>query len=891
MKTNTKVLLAAIFAVCMFACIAAAAMPVYGHAAAKAVKGDWHVYNQLNDKAKKMYNALSVALSDGTILDGEVDLVADGTVTTDEVKAYAAGDRTLMANFAAARDALMLDNPELFYVNFDAIAPNLGQKGDGYTATLGTSRTANGLLLGFVDKNEANSAKNVFLTKVEELTTQINAAETTVDKITLANKLVCEAANYSFEADGSEAQQAQIRTAYGALVNGYAVCEGYARALKVLLDGQNIASAEVQGYVADDNGGFQPHAWLHVNVDGKWYLVDTTFNDNGNLNYRLLAGSNAAKEYTPMAQVSNGGFEVKYPTLAAADYGKEELKTNAAYSVRENVKWQDITFDYDGTTDAKALRERGLYLVARHRSLGKDGQVGDWLSCFALYEYFDDLFFVNDKVFSTQLLVTSQTPDNAEYGTYTSFDFDKVLATSDEILNDNFKPEGVSPVVKSMIPGANSVLEPTKTYDVSVTYDMDLKLVDENKPVCVQVFSASASDLAEHCKIENAVLLGTDTVRFSLTPSKMYKHDNIRYTFVLNNVVGANGAQPANASLTFARKYVVCGKVFSDDRLYVDAVASPTLVDTSDLSANGFVDSDGNLVSANQRSQLMLVASSVDGIDNAKMVNGATSKTDSGTITSSATYELDLHICGGLTKIPDGSYVKVAFGFPDGFGPEDEGVTFKVFHYKRGADGEIDPALTEEIPCVVTKYGIVVTVNSFSPFMVAAVSGAADSKRNVYATVNTDGGALTSEVTSDGVTVAKHGIVSLSSGESVTYTVAAADGYETDYVVLNGKLTKLDNGKLTLTYDELQRYNTLSVSFVTKAALSRDKANGVTNLNGNFVANQGSYVPDDDNVDDNTDGKTSNATTTVIVCVAVAAVVVAAAAIVVIFLRGRKAKR
>ena len=44
------------------------------------------------------------------------------------------------------------------------------------------------------------------------------------------------------------------------------------------------------------------------------------------------------------------------------------------------------------------------------------------------------------------------------------------------------------------------------------------------------------------------------------------------------------------------------------------------------------------------------------------------------------------------------------------------------------------------------------------------------------------------------------------------------------------------------------------------------------------------------NVDDNTDGKTSNTTTTVIVCVAVAAVVIATAAIVVVFLGGRKAK-
>lgn len=888
MKTNIKVLLAACLAVCMVACLAAAVMPVFGHAADRVVEGDRYVYNQLNDKAKKMYNALSGALSDGTILDGEVDLVANGTVTADEIKAYAAGDRTLMANFAAARDALMLDNSELFYVNFDAIALNLGQKGDGYTATLGTARTADSLLLGFADKNAANNAKSAFQAKVAELTAQINAAETTVDKITLANKLVCEATTYSFEADGSEAQQAQIRTAYGALVNGYAVCEGYARALKVLLDGQNIASAEVQGYVADDNGGLQPHAWLHVNVDGKWYLVDPTFNDGVSLSYRLLVGSNVAKEYTPVAQVSNGGFEVKYPTLATADYGKEELKTSVAYSVVNDVKWQDIAFSYDGIGNVEALQQRGLYFVARHRSLGKDGQVGDWLACFALPSV-DGVFSVNDKVFSTQLLVTTQAPD-LEMGMYTSFDFDKVVATSDEIVNDNFKPEDISPIVKSMVPGANSVLEPNKTYDVSVTYDMNLKLVDESKPVGVQVFSASASDLAEHCKIENAALLGTDTVRFSLTPSQMYKHDNIRYTFVLSNVVGVNGAQPANASLTFARKYVVCGKVFGDDRLYIDAVASPTLVDTSDLSTNGFVDSDGNLVSANQRSQLMLVASSVDGIDNANMVNGVTGKLDGGEIASSATYELDLHICGGLTKIPDGSYVKVAFGFPEGFGPEDEGVTFKVFHYKRGADGEIDPALTEEIPCVVTRYGIVVTVNSFSPFMVAAVSGATVGKRNVYATVNTEGGALTAEVTSNGATTAKQGIVSLSSGESVTYTVTAADGYETDYVVLNGKLTKLDNGKLTLTYDELQQDNTLSVSFVTKAAAARDKANGVTNLNGNFAANQGSYVPDDDNVDDNNGGNTNNTTTIVIVCIAIAAVIVAAAAIVFVFLRNRKAK-
>ena len=165
---------------------------------------------------------------------------------------------------------------------------------------------------------------------------------------------------------------------------------------------------------------------------------------------------------------------------------------------------------------------------------------------------------------------------------------------------------------------------------------------------------------------------------------------------------------------------------------------------------------------------------------------------------------------------------------------------------------------------------------------VAAVRGVGDAQRNVYASVGTVGGTLTAEVISGGKTSIKQGIVSLTSGESVTYTVTAADGYRTDYVVLNGKLTRLDNGKLTLNYDELQQDNTLSVAFVTKATAAKEKANGVTNLDGSFVTNQGNYVPDN--------GNANNGSAIVIVCVAVAAVLVVAAVVTVVLVRKRKAK-
>jgi hypothetical protein len=61
-------------------------------------------------------------------------------------------------------------------------------------------------------------------------------------------------------------------TAYDALVNGSAVCDGYAKAFNILLAYQNIKSIRV---TCDDLN----HAWNQVYVDGGWYYVDCTWDD------------------------------------------------------------------------------------------------------------------------------------------------------------------------------------------------------------------------------------------------------------------------------------------------------------------------------------------------------------------------------------------------------------------------------------------------------------------------------------------------------------------------------------------------------------------------------------------------------------------------------------
>lgn len=67
-------------------------------------------------------------------------------------------------------------------------------------------------------------------------------------------------------------------SAYGALVDGLAVCEGYAEALQCLLQRVGIQSIEVFGESRGEN-----HAWNMVRIDGEYYLVDLTWNDQNNI--------------------------------------------------------------------------------------------------------------------------------------------------------------------------------------------------------------------------------------------------------------------------------------------------------------------------------------------------------------------------------------------------------------------------------------------------------------------------------------------------------------------------------------------------------------------------------------------------------------------------------
>lgn len=69
-----------------------------------------------------------------------------------------------------------------------------------------------------------------------------------------------------------EVSDSAAYSAYGALVNGDAVCNGYALAYQLLLKQAGLNAIKVTSISME-------HAWNLVEIDGSWYHVDTTWDD------------------------------------------------------------------------------------------------------------------------------------------------------------------------------------------------------------------------------------------------------------------------------------------------------------------------------------------------------------------------------------------------------------------------------------------------------------------------------------------------------------------------------------------------------------------------------------------------------------------------------------
>ncbi len=128
-----------------------------------------------------------------------------------------------------------------------------------------------------------NDVENVFQVKIDSIIDEIiEKSMTDRQKLLAVHNYVVDAVDYHKPHAKINEHPSITHTAYGALMNGSAVCDGYAQAFKVLLNELGFENHLIFGITTDADGVFQEdnrHAWNIVKYNGAFTHFDTTWDD------------------------------------------------------------------------------------------------------------------------------------------------------------------------------------------------------------------------------------------------------------------------------------------------------------------------------------------------------------------------------------------------------------------------------------------------------------------------------------------------------------------------------------------------------------------------------------------------------------------------------------
>ena len=170
-------------------------------------------------------------------------------------------------------DYYLLDHAEIFYTSTASISYSY--------STVHSQKVYKSYTITPDYAYNKNTVQTMRTQMGAEITKMLTAAGTKTGgyhKELALHDAVIRALSYDSAAAASPSAHPQSFSAYGAFINKTAVCEGYAKALKLLLDSAGIESIYVTG-TASNGSATGTHAWNMARVSGSWYYVDATFDD------------------------------------------------------------------------------------------------------------------------------------------------------------------------------------------------------------------------------------------------------------------------------------------------------------------------------------------------------------------------------------------------------------------------------------------------------------------------------------------------------------------------------------------------------------------------------------------------------------------------------------
>jgi len=288
------------------------------------VNVDKYFYKQLDEYSKIIYKAFERNKENMKTGTYKVELGNSFS----EILNKENGEDILGKYYQSAIEAYTYDNPEIIYINPNKMYLNIE------TTTRGNKKTYN----VYIDSgNQANYLSNEFSSKaqVDNAVAQMQQVKNEIIEKRTGNtyqdiKMVHDYLIDNIEYD-TTISKPHIYNIYGALINKQAVCEGYARAFKYLMDNLGINCTLVIGKATNSEGQTENHAWNYVQINNIWYAIDCTWDDPvisgggwvsqaSRYKYFLKGASEIGKDHIASGQFTEGGKVFKYPTLSNSDY-------------------------------------------------------------------------------------------------------------------------------------------------------------------------------------------------------------------------------------------------------------------------------------------------------------------------------------------------------------------------------------------------------------------------------------------------------------------------------------------------------------------------------------------------------------------------------------------
>lgn len=802
-------------------------------------------YAQLDAQSQKFYDALLDMYNKGSLKTGtvEYDLIDKDVVTAEQTQQYASGDNKLITSFERAKYAFMLDF-NVFYVDFSKLQLSFGIKDNKYVATLGSGRNNNYFASDFTNETEVETAISQYKTALQTLVNFAKSGETIEQKINLINTKILENTTfgYGISVDTSTSINAsQSTTNYGALCNGIATYEGFARLYRDVLNELDIQNILVDGYILNKNENFSSAMWNYVEIGNVWYAINAGLNrQSTNASEYLLVGQNQMqfRHYicTPCGFVT--------PELSKEAY-------NFVADVNVNTVITDkmtLSTSYLGKNATTLATENNLYLALRTSESEFDSNERIWKNWVSMSVaknvessgYTDSIvdianetaFVVPNQVKFVQIAVINIAPPTS--GIYSSVESENIVSISVEFINQKNEKFSPAPTAKGVIPANTQVLDVDKTYTIVIEYDEPLTKLVQNEPIGVIV---SSSRDAKEYSIQNVMWndkQSADTISFSFTASPLFNDNFQTYSFEVENLIGSKSKKAPNMVSYNFQKYNVNLSQINKKQSNLNTI---TLSDDNYLDLTGwtFRTNAETIQSANNElyNQLAFVSSSLNTDLTQSILNKILSKNHgfgSKDVFSSQGYDFNLSLCGGQVAFMNGKMLKISTKIAN------NNAIYKAYLCTRDDGDNLELDKVSEVKSFQTDDELIMELNKFGSLVILELNRSAvnTSARTIYINNVNGNGVVSAKING----LAQTDIIALKLNESVIIEFSPITEYKLATCQINGKLLTVEDNKVIISFNDIYTNNCLDVCFVASRVANYENTIGLTNLQSDYLSNQ-----------------------------------------------------